>query len=255
MLIASATLFMVIKFRKINFVLPIKSILRIFGVGIIVAIHWVLFFHSIKVSNVSVALGCFSSITFFTSFMEPFFHKRKISWMEVLLGIIVLIGLYLIFQFEIRYKEGIILAILSALTGSFFIVVNGEFTKKHHALVISWYEMTAGFFAITIYRLLIHDEFNFGISASDSFYLLILGVVCTGYAFMKTTDLMKYLSPYYITLVINLEPIYGIAMAFFIFGDTEMMSSGFYMGAAVVLAAVFCFPLLHKWAKKSLQQL
>lgn len=250
MLIASITLFAVIKFRKINYALPFNITMKIFGVGLLVAIHWLLFFHSIKVSNVTVALGCFSTITFFTSFIEPFFHQRKISWLEVLLGIIVLGGLYLIFQFETKYKEGIILATLSAFIGSLFIVLNGKFIKEHNAITISWYEMTAGFFGISIYRLFIHDEFIFQISSNDTIYLLILGIVCTAYAFMKTTDLMKYLSPYYITLSINLEPIYGIAMAFFIFGESEKMTAGFYLGTSIVLLAVCCYPILNLFFKK-----
>lgn len=248
MLIAASVLLIFLKIKKVNFSLPKKIIVKIFLVGLIVAVHWILFFQSIKLSNVSVALGCFSSITLFTSFLEPIFYKRKIRTLEVILGLITIAGLYLIFQFETRYTKGIIYALLSALTGSLFLVFNGNLTKYHSALSISFYEMLGGFIGICCYLLINNfPDLTFHFLLSDLFYLLILGIICTAYAFMKTIDLMKILSPYHISLTLNLEPVYGIIFALLIFGESEKMTVGFYIGTLVILMAVFLYPAGKKY--------
>ena len=229
--------------------LPKTVMMKILGIGLLVAFHWILFFHSIKVSNVSVALACFSSVALFTSFLEPLFFKRKIYWLEVVLGLIVILGLYLIFRFEIKYQWGIALALLSALVASLFIVLNGKVMQHNNAVTVSFYEMLAGFSGISLYEIFMGTQVGLSISSPDIFYLLILGIICTGYAFMKTNDLMKYLSPFYITLTINLEPIYGIVLAYFIFGESEKMTFGFYMGTLLIIAAVFFYPVAKLFLK------
>ena len=247
MLIASVALFIFLKIRNINFHPPRKILIKVLFVGLLVAIHWILFFYAIKVSNVSVTLGCFSSIALFTSLLEPIFHRRKILWMEFMLGTIVIIGIYIIFQFETKYAYGIILATLSAFIGSLFFVINGNLIKQHPALTISFYELLSGFIGITIFRFFQNENnFTLLISFSDWMYLLILGIICTAYAFMKTTDLMNHLTPFHITLTINLEPIYGIILAFFIFGESERMTTGFYFGTLIILIAVFVYPFMKR---------
>ncbi len=219
--------------------------------GFIVAAHWITFFHAVKVSNISITLVCLSSAAIFTSLLEPIILKKKISFLEVFIGLCVMAGLYLIFRFESIYLLGIILATTSAFLAALFTVINKVFIdQKHTALHISLYEMIGGFIVISLY-LFFYQNIPLGNPTfNDVIYLLILGVVCTAYPFWISVDLMKNLSAYMISLTINLEPIYGIIIAFLVFGNEEQMTFGFYFGATFVLASVFLYPYLCKRKKR-----
>jgi drug/metabolite transporter (DMT)-like permease len=218
------------------------------SIGVIVALHWICFFYAIKVSNISVTLGCLSTSTLFTSIIEPLTQKRRIMWYEVLLGLVIIAGLYIIFQFETRYYEGIIFSVIAALLAATFSVLNKNISRRFDNNVISFYEMLSGFVVITIF-LFIKEGFAdafIGITVNDAIWLFILGFICTAYAFSATVDLMKKISAYIIVLTINLEPVYGIIMAFLIFGESERMTVGFYVGTFVILLSVFSYPLLSR---------
>lgn len=250
MLIAFISLGFMLKASKQTYSIQYKKLLLFTGVGFIVAFHWITFFHSIKISTISVALGCLASTTLFTSFLEPTLVRRPLSWFEVFTGVVIIIGLYIIFQFEPNYVAGIITGLLSAFLAGLFTVLNKILVRDNHPITISFYEMGGGFLGITLF-LWINGTFKAGLSApifSDWIYLLILGIVCTAYAFMASTRVMKTLSAYTVVLTVNLEPIYGILLAFLIFGDSEYMSAGFYTGTAVILIAVFLLPVLKKKA-------
>lgn len=226
--------------------IPAKSILKIAATGIIVAIHWILFFAAVKVSNVSVTLGCMASGTLFASILEPLIERRKIWWVEVVLGLIIIGGLYIITQFAFNYITGIIYAIASAFFAILFGVINRQFSQTHNPIHISLIEMVAGSLIIVVYALISGTAFtpiaNF--TNLDFVWLLILAWVCTAYAFVGTVHLLKTMSAYSVSLVINLEPIYGILFAYWIFGESEKMDAGFYIGAGIILLAVFIYPIL-----------
>lgn len=248
MLIAFVTLGLMLLTLKKRIDVSPKSLMVMVGIGFIVAFHWITFFHAIKISTISVALGCLASTTLFTSFLEPAIIRRRISVLEVLTGVVIIIGLYIIFQFEPDHFLGILTALLSAFLAALFTLLNKALVKKHHPVTISFYEMGGGFLAITLF-MLVSGSFNayFPIpKENDLIYLLLLGIVCTSYAFMASVKVMKSLSAYTVVLTVNLEPVYGILMAFFMFGDTEKMSPGFYLGTLIVLSAVFLFPVLRK---------
>ena len=252
MLIAFVVLGFVIWFRKIPLQIGWSNILKIMGVGLIVALHWISFFHAVKVSNVSVTLGCLASTTLFASFLEPIIFRKQVKWIEVFIGLVIISGLYLIFQFELSYWQGIITALVSAFLAGLFTVLNKLFIDKQHPVVISFYEMISGFIAIGLFLLFIKgtpDRFLLPTSM-DLVYIIILGVVCTAYAFVVAVDVMKLLSAYTVILAINMEPVYGIVLAWLIFGNSELMSAGFYLGTVVILAAVFLHPLLVKKQEK-----
>jgi len=252
MLIAFVVLGFVIWFRKIPLQIGWSNILKIMGVGLIVALHWISFFHAVKVSNVSVTLGCLASTTLFASFLEPIIFRKQVKWIEVFIGLVIISGLYLIFQFELSYWQGIITALVSAFLAGLFTVLNKLFIDKQHPVVISFYEMISGFIAIGLFLLFIKgtpDRFLLP-TAMDLAYIVILGVVCTAYAFVVAVDVMKLLSAYTVILAINMEPVYGIVLAWLIFGNSELMSAGFYLGTVVILAAVFLHPLLVKKQEK-----
>ncbi|QXP74025.1 EamA family transporter [Tenacibaculum sp. AHE15PA] len=208
--------------------------------GVIIALHWVTFFKAIKVSNVSVALVTMSTGAFFASLIEPVFFKRKIKAIEILLGILVIAGLYIIFNFQSQYTLGIIYALISAFLSALFAVLNGLFIKKYDANIISFYQLMFGALGITLY-LLFTQKFSiefFQISTNDWLYLIILSSFCTAYAFIASVQVMKYLTPYTVMLTINLEPVYAIILALIIFGEKEQMSTEFYYGAFIVLFVV-----------------
>ena len=237
-----AVLFIAIYFlwKKKSFKVDRTGLLKFFFTGVVIALHWVFFFKAIKVSNVSVALVTMSTGAFFTALIEPVFFKRKINALEMFLGLLVIAGLYIIFSFESQYKLGIIYALIASFLGALFAVLNGLFIKKYTADTISFYQLFFGVVFITIY-LLFTNSFSvsfFQIPASDWLYLIVLSSICTAYAFIASVQVMKYLSPYTVMLTINLEPIYAIVLALFIFGDKEQMSSTFYLGAFIVLLVV-----------------
>ncbi len=252
MLIAFIVLWAYLRYKKIPVAIGSASIIRLMGVGIVVAFHWITFFHAVKISNVSVTLGCMASTTLFASFLEPIIFRKRIQWLEVLIGLLIIAGLYMIFQFELTYWKGIITALISAFLAGLFTVLNKLFIDKYHPVTISFYEMGSGFISIGIF-LLATGILPSGMvmpTTLDIIYILILGIACTAYAFVVAVDVMKVLSAYTVVLAINMEPVYGILLAFFIFGQSEFMSGGFYLGTLVILLAVFLHPLLIRMQSK-----
>ncbi len=254
MLFALVLMYLYLKFRAIHLKVTLKSLKEFCFGGIIIALHWVTFFESINQSNVSIALAMFSSGAFFASIIEPLILKRQLIWYEIIFGIIVVIGVSLIFQSEYRFINGILLGILSAFFSSLFAVFNGKLIKTHKASVISFYEFVFGVIFLSV--LLFFNTYNsfsfafFDLNKTDLFYLFILASVCTAYAFIAATHVMKYVSPYTVVLTYNLEPIYGILMALYLFGDNEKMSIPFYVGALIIIATVLANGFLKSYEAK-----
>ena len=217
-----------------------SSLLKFLFSGIIIALHWIAFFSAIKVSNISIALVAMSTGALFTSLIEPIFFKRRLIFLELIFGLIVISGLYIIFNVESQYTLGIIYALIASLLSALFTVLNGLFIKKHEADVITFYQLLFGVGFISIY-VLTTSSFSiqdFVLKDLDLFYLFILSSICTAYAFVVSVKIMKYLTPYTVMLTINLEPIYGIILALLFFGDKEKMSPQFYLGAAIIIITV-----------------
>lgn len=239
----------VLAFFRTSINIDRKAILMMLGTGVLVALHWITFFGAIKVSNVSVPLGCMASATLFTSLLEPLFEKRRIYWIEVVLGLLIIVGLYIIFQFAFEYYWGIIYALISAFLASLFGVINRQFILQgHKATVISFYEMVAGFSVVCIY-LLATGSFTTSpltLQQKDLLYLLVLAWICTTYAFVASAYLLKRLTAFTVSLAINLEPIYGIILAILIFGESEHMHRGFYVGALIIISSIIVYPFLRK---------
>ena len=240
MLLATGFILLFLLVRKHQMKLPWKTLGGYFIAGLLIALHWLAFFGAIKVSNVSVTLAVMSTGALFTSFLEPLYYRRKIIGYEVIFGLLVVVGLYIIFRVETQYVTGILLALAASLLGSMFSVINGKFAKKQSATVISFYELLFGVLCITLY-LAFAGDFDasfFKLSSSDWMYLLILASFCTAYAFIASIHVMKWLSPYTVMLTINLEPVYGIILALLVLGDAENMSPEFYYGALIILLTV-----------------
>ena len=241
MVIAGLLMFLFVLFTKKRLVISKRLAFQLTIAGAIIAAHWITFFEAINQANISIALAMFSSGAFFASFIEPLFFKRRVLWYEILFGIIVVIGVFLIVEGELKYINGIILGLASALFSTLFAVINGKLILKHRASVISFYEFISGVICISICISLFYDGFTvefFTLSINDWIYLLILASICTAYAFIAAVEIMKFISPFTVILSYNLEPVYGIALALVLFPDKEQMSSQFYIGASIVLITV-----------------
>jgi drug/metabolite transporter (DMT)-like permease len=253
MLFAVIFILIYIGYKKLPIKVSFKTVLQFLIAGFIIAMHWFTFFKAIKVSNVSITLACLSTGAFFTSLLEPILFGKKIVWYEVFFGLIVVSGLLIIFNVEGNYIEGILLALTSAFLSALFAVINSKFVKEHHPTVISFYELSGGVIFFTLF-LLISNSFSvtfFALTSKDFLYLLILSSVCTAYAFIASTAVMKFLSPYTVMLTINLEPIYGIILAVIIFEEKEKMSFEFYIGALIILSTVLLNAIIKSRKKVS----
>ncbi len=241
MLIALIFMGVYVYFSKAKIRISRQSMLMLGFAGIVIALHWITFFAAIKVSNISITLAMFSTGAFFASFIEPLIYKRKLIGYEILFGILVIIGVFVITQSELHYWLGIVLGIVSAFLSSLFAVLNGKFLEKHSAMVISFYEFISGVIFISLYLFFAGNGFSsefFALHLSDIIYLLILASVCTAYAFIASVYVMRYISPFTVVLTYNLEPIYGIILAILIFPEKEKMSTNFYIGASIIISVV-----------------
>ena len=225
-----------------------KNAWKYLATGLIVALHWICFYGAIKESNVSVTLACFSTGSLFTALIEPLFLKRKVLAYELVFGAMVVGALCLIFGVETQYKYGIILGVLAALTSSIFGVINGFLVQRgHNGTIISLYEMLGGFIGMTIFVLIVKpwDGPWLEMSGSDLFYMLVLGIAATTVPFLISLFILKTVSPYTVSLTLNLETVYGIIFAYFIFHEEQQLTGYFYLGAAIILSTVF----LNGWMK------
>lgn len=251
-LIATTTLFAWFLLTKKNIRISKKQFFQFFLTGGIVAIHWIFFFHAIKVSTVSVTLVCLSSFTLFTAILEPLIKKQPIQIGDILVGLIIILGIYMIFKFEGQYTLGIIFGLLAAVASSLFSTINSTLVQKSEPFIIGFYELVGGLFWITLYRLydgsLINSSFN--LSSNDWIYISILGTLCTSVAYVAGVSVMRTLSAFRVALITNLEPVYGILLAFIFFKDKEQMTVGFYMGAAIILSTIFFYPIYKKRRNK-----
>ncbi len=231
------------KLQKISWV----QILKLSGVGFLAAMHWVTFYGSIKIANVSVALVCFSAVGFFTAIAEPLLEKKRFNVKEILLGLLVIAGIGIIFHFDTRYKTGIILGVASALFLAFVMVLLRRFLHKFNSETVLTYQLSGGFVALSFLMPLYLSYFpvttilpgwtNFG-------WLLFLAWVCSVWAFTLTGNALKKLSAYTVNLSFNLEPLYGIVLAFILFNENKELGMSFYAGAFLILASVIIHTLL-----------
>ncbi|MFV5702565.1 DMT family transporter [Flavobacterium sp. XS2P12] len=255
MFFASVFLSLFILFKKKSFRVPIKSLLKLIFVGLLIALHWITFFKAIHVSNVSITLSVFSLGAFFASLLEPIFYGRKVLWYEVFFGLIIIAGLALIMKVEVNYLDGMLYALGSIILGVLFTLMNGKLIENHDPSVISFYEFMAGVFFITVY-FLFQQKFTvdfFILTTNNWILILILASVCTAYAFTASVKVMRKLSPYTVMLTTNLEPVYGIVLAYFILGGKEKMSFEFYIGAVIIVITVILNGVIKHYQKDKIE--
>lgn len=240
MFFAALFLFIFIRFfKKESIKVSKKLFIQLSVIGGFMAFHWLCFFYSIKVSNVSIALSCLSLSTLFASILEPIIFKRKVDISEVIMGVVIVICMGMIFKTEFQYKKGIFFGILTALFGTIFSVFNGKIFGKTSSGNIIFYEIFSGFLILTVFYMLTGHIFQLNeISTRDLTLIIILASVFTAYPMLESVSLMKYISPFTLILTVNLEPVYGIILAFFIFGESEEMSPIFYGASLIMILAI-----------------
>lgn len=255
-LIAAVALFIFLSAVKQPLILPKRSFFIIFFTGALIAAHWILFFLSARISTASVCLAGMATCTLWTSLFEPLANRRSIKLFEVGLGFIIIGGLYVIFSFEFDYAIGLLLAILSAMLAAIFSVINGRLTHSYNPFVITMYEMAGACLSIILFFPFYMQYFTerptlqLIPTGEDWVYLFILALVCTVYAFSVSVEIMKRISAYAVNLTVNLEPVYGIILALLFFGDKEKMNPQFYLGTAIILAAVLSYPVVNRRFKR-----
>lgn len=245
MLIAWATLLLFLILKKEKLRLNKLTLLKFFGNGGLIALHWYFFFEAIALSNVSIALVFMSTTAFFTSFAEWIVYKKTFDFKELVTGLLVIVGISIIVN-DLNYNEhpeylkAVIFALTSALLAAFFSVINSVLVKENKSSVISFYELFFGFLIISSIFLLNKSIVikELSLNLEQFYWLLILGVICTSFAFLLGVYVMKFISAYTVNLSVNLEPIYAIIFALLIFKDSELMNINFYFGSLIVVGSI-----------------
>ncbi len=238
--IASVLLFIYIIITKINLKVDLKTLLLFFTVGSIIGLHWLAFFYAIKIANISITLTTLATGAFFTSILEPIFYKTKLKWYEVLLSLLTVFGIVIIYNVEAQYSLGIIFALIAALLSALFTVANASLVQKTNTSVLTFYELLFATLVISII-LFYNNGYTknfFNLSTNDWIFIFILGSICTAYALTASAKLLKKISPFTMMLTVNLEPVYGIILALFVFGNSEKMNTSFYYGALLIFISV-----------------
>lgn len=256
--IAAAGMGILLLVSRTSFRVAFRDAALMMGIGLVVAIHWITFFGSIKLSNVSITLLCLSSTTFFVAIMEPLVFRTRISWLEIILGVVIIAALSLILIGQLfREPEpgdtsrpesltwGIVVGLISALLSGVFTIMNKKVAGRFNGSVLTFYEMIGGFIGISLYFAFSGPQrVMTPLTTMDWIWLLVLGLICTTFAFWAMLIVLKKVSAYTVVLAINMEPVYGFIMAALWFGENKVLGAGFYVGAVVIMASIFAYSLL-----------
>lgn len=247
LLLTALTMWLLFSWRKK--ILPISraDILKISGVGFIAAMHWVTFYGAIKYSNVSVALVCFSAISFFTAVLEPVILRKKMNWTELLLGLITIAGIYIIFHFDTRYETGIIIGLISAVLAALFPIFNRELLQRINVETLLAWQQTGGLISLSLILPFYLHRFpvaHFLPGWENFLWLLVLSWLCSVIAFQFSSNALKRLSAFTVNLTYNLEPVYGILLAFMVYNESKELSKWFYIGFGLIAIALLIHILM-----------
>lgn len=250
-LLASFSFFVLIKNKKAISKMPRKLVLSYMGIGVLVGLHWICFYGSIKLANASVALVCMATTSLFTSFFEPFIMKKKLAPLEIFLGLLVIPAMMLIVN-NLRADMiiGVWVGLLSAALAAMFASLNKKYIEESDPITISFLELGAAWLFLSI---IMPFFFSHNPAASfwpptvlDWIYMLVLVLLCTTLAYLLSLKVLKYISAFASNLVINLEPVYGIVLAIVILQEHKELNGNFYLGVLMILSIVLAYPILKK---------
>lgn len=254
-LITTFSLLFLVNIRKLFKELSKKIILYFMGIGVIVALHWLTFFGAIKYANASIALVCFATTCVFTAILEPFIMKQKVKWYEIGLGLMVIPGMVLIVKStDLSMQIGVWAGLLSAFFASLFGTLNKRLIEETSSLNITFLEMGSSWLFLSIllpfYFSTPEDIAFLPTQMSDWVYLIILSLLCTTLAYVLSVKALRYISAFATNLTVNLEPVYGILLAWWLLNDSQELSSDFYWGVLLILGVVFSYPLVRNYFEK-----
>lgn len=229
-----------------------RDLISIAGVGVIVALHWMTFYKSIQLSTASLGILCLSTTTLHVTWLEPLIMKRKFSWIEFLMGLVVIYGIYFVSSdFDPNDYEALAYGLVSALCAALFSVFNARLAQDIPSAKITFYELIIGFIFLSCVLLLEgrFDSSLFVMTTSDLLWLLFLGILCTSFAFLATIEVVKRLGAFTVSLSINLEPVYTILLAIVILNENEVLGSQFYIGSIIIVCVVVANAILKYYLK------
>lgn len=241
LLFTAITMWLLFSYKKSRIPIARGLGVKIMLVGVIAALHWLSFYGSIKYANVSIALVCFSTLSFFTALLEPWILKKKMNYTELLLGLVTLTGVYLIFKLDTNYQTGILIGMVSAFLAALFPILNRELLKKTNVDTLLVWQQTGGFLFLACILPLygkLAGTFSIMPSLSDFGWLLVLSWFCSVWAFQLSGAALQKLSAFTVNLTFNLEPVYGIILAFIVYREDALLGSGFYWGFSLIVAAL-----------------
>lgn len=257
LLISSVTMWILFSLTKKLQKISGKDIFKLAGIGFVAALHWVTFYGAIKKANVSVALVCFSAVGFFTALLEPLILRVKIKWVEVFLGLLVIAGIYIIFQFDAQYKTGILLGTVSAVLLAFVMIIIRQFVQRMNPETLLTYQLSGGFLALSAFMPFYMQQFPADYiipTLKDWGWLLVLSWFCSVWAFQLSASALKKLTAFTVNLTYNLEPVYGIALAFIVFNENKGLSKWFFIGFALIAASLIIHIILLLEEEKKLNK-
>lgn len=240
-LFTSVLLFLLLKLTKTSANLNTRTKFQIGAVGMLLTIHWLFFYGSIKYANISIGVVCYSLTSFFTAFFVPIINKKRFVPSEILLSMFTLAGIAMIFHFDASYQTGIILGVVSSAFAALFTIYNERLVKVHDSKVINFYQMIGGTIGLGMLMPLYLHFFPVNKllpNLNDTIYLLALSLFCTVGLYILFAESLKRLSAFTVNLSFNLEPIYAIIIAFAFFGEGKQVNNYFYGGLFCVIASV-----------------
>lgn len=239
---------------------PPRTLLKFMGIGLIVAAHWVCFFGSVKLANPSITLVCMATTSFFTALVEPIFSKKKVKTYEIVLGLLIVPGMILIVNgAEAGMLPGIVMGLVAALLAAFFATLNKLLVGTLDEKSVSFLELGSAWLfmclILPVYFLISgeNDGVSFWPHGLDWLYLIVLALLCTTLAYVLALRSLRHLTAFASNLTVNLEPVYGIILAYFLLDDKQELDPRFYLGTLVILLAVFSYPVLRRWHKRKAQ--
>ncbi len=258
--------------RRKSFKANSRDLLFMWLCGVLIAVHWITFFGAIKIANISITLAGISTGALWTALLNPLLTKSRIDWTELGLGLLVILGIVIVFYEEpssaslerynlgslsfTNFQIGLIIALFSAMLSASFSILNKKLVSRYpRPIQVTFWELSFAFLSILIYQLIFGANTLTSLwasSHSDLFFLGILALLCTAYPFIKSVELLKRMSPFSVMLAINLEPVYGILLAALFFGATESMNPQFYIGVIIILTTVIANGIIKARKRQNL---
>ena len=270
--ITSVAIGLYLLLRRKSFQANSRDLLFMWLCGVLIAVHWITFFGAIKIANISITLAGISTGALWTALLNPILTKSKIDWTELGLGLLVILGIVIVFYEEpnsasldrynlgsfsfTNFQIGLIIALFSAMLSASFSILNKKLVSRYpRPIQVTFWELSFAFLSILIYQLIFGADNLMSLwasSYSDLSFLAVLALLCTAYPFIKSVELLKRMSPFSVMLAINLEPVYGILLAALFFGATESMNPQFYIGVVIILTTVIANGIIKARKRQNL---